>query len=68
MLAHRMKWNTTMRLGMIFLIMSNLTAYFLKPNAYLHEGATDALKGLVFGIAIGFLLLSVWVKGHRATE
>jgi len=51
-----------MQFGMTFLIVAMLAQYFMHPTAAIGESATDAMKGLLFGLAIGFNLLSVRKK------
>ncbi len=45
--------STFVRIGMSFLIVAMLALRFLRPNSFLSEGAADAVKGLLMGIAIG---------------
>ena len=57
--------NVVLRLGMMFLILAGLANRFLHPTASFSEGMTDGIKGLLYGLSIGFMLLSVWRRGRR---
>ena len=59
--------NLVMRLGMAFLIVAMLANYFLHPGARFSEGLTDGLKGLLYGLSIGLLLLSVRLKTRKSS-
>jgi hypothetical protein len=59
--------NVVRRLGMISLILATLANRFLHGSAHLGENFTDGLKGVLYGLAIGFLLLSVWRRGPRCS-
>lgn len=48
-----------MRIGLIFLLAASLWRWFVEPNAFLPEGLRDGILGLLFGISITCLLLSV---------
>jgi hypothetical protein len=56
-----------MRCGMEFLILASLANYFLHPATRFSQGATDGMKGLLYGISIGLLLLSVWRRGRKSS-
>jgi hypothetical protein len=55
----------TLRIGMFFLILANLSRYFLHPGNGLSEDWTDGITGLFYGLAIATLLLSV-IRRRRA--
>lgn len=57
--AHLKDPCNTLRIGMFFLILANLSRYFLKPGGVLTEDWTDGLTGLFYGLSIALLLLSV---------
>lgn len=57
--------NVTLRLGLVFLIVAMLAARFLHPMPHLSEDSADAIKGLLYGLAIGFMLLSVYLRGRN---
>ena len=50
---------TAMRAGMSALILASFTRWFLRPSARLGPDVVDAAMGLLYGVAIGCLLLSV---------
>ena len=56
---------TTMRVGMSFLILASLARWFLRPSAGLPESVVDGTTGLLYGVAIACLLLSVALRGRR---
>ncbi len=58
----------TMFFGMTFLVVAMLAQRFMHPTAAIGEGATDAMKGLLFGLSIGFNLLSVRRKCVEAKQ
>jgi len=59
--------NLVMRLGLMCLIIALLANRFLHPTAYLSDGWTDATKGLLYGLAIGLMLLSVYRRARRSS-
>ena len=57
-----------MTLGLIFLALANLWPRFLYPtwwSAHLGVDLIDGLRGLLFGIAFGLLLLTAMLNGRR---
>jgi len=54
--------------GMTFLVVAMLAQRFMHPTAAIGEGATDAMKGLLLGLSIGFNLLSVRKKCVEAKQ
>ena len=52
---------STMRLGLVFLILANVFLFFLRPGRYPSDFG-DGIAGLLMGFAIGLLGLSVWLK------
>jgi hypothetical protein len=63
-----MDYKRTMFFGMTFLVIAMLAQRFMHPTAAIGEGATDAMKGLLFGLSIGFNLLSVRKKCIEAKQ
>jgi hypothetical protein len=57
---------TTMRLGFLFLIFANIALYLVRPGRYPSD-LGDGFAGLLMGIAIGLLGLTVWLKSGRGT-
>jgi hypothetical protein len=54
-----------MRLGMLFLIFASLWHWLVRPTARFSEGLVDGIAGLLNGIAIGLLLLSIRRRGRQ---
>ncbi len=68
-LRQRMKDpKVVLQLGLIFLVLASLAARFLHPSARLDESFTDGVKGLLYGLAIGFMLLSVHRRARRRSN
>src|SRR5260221_13803288 len=57
--------NTMMRIGMAFLLIANVARYFLRPTSAISQGWIDGSVGLLFGLAIGSLLLSLRRRSRR---
>ena len=56
--------HTVQRVGLVFLILAGLSRWFLHLNAALSEQFVDGANGLLSGLAIGFLLMSVLMKNR----
>lgn len=56
---------TLMMLGMLFLVVANFAARFLPRLTHLSPDAVDGAQGFFIGMAIGLLLLSMWIGRHR---
>ena len=54
--------------GMVFLVLGLVWHWFVHPSASISETAVDGLGGLWYGIAIGFLMVSLWRKGLRRSD
>ncbi len=50
---------TLMSIGMLALILGNISHYFFHPGAAFSQNFVDAFTGLWFGISIGCNLLSL---------
>jgi len=55
---------TVQRLGLVFLILAGLSRWFFQVNAAFSEQFVDGANGLLSGLAIGFLLMSVLLKSR----
>ena len=55
-------FNRVTIVGLVFLIIANLAQYFLPKSGTLSESTTDLANGLLFGLAIGSLLLGIWMS------
>jgi hypothetical protein len=54
--------NTVMRIGMVFLILASCARYFFRAMPQLGDAWTGGLTGLLYGLAIGTLLLSIRLR------
>ena len=61
-------YSVVFRGGLLFLILANLSRRFFHPGATFSEGFVDAFTGLLFGLAIGLLLLSVSMKRRQRSD
>jgi len=62
------KWKnpkTTMFLGMVFLSLALISLRLTHFSAMVGEGWADGLRGVLFGMAIGFNLWSVRLAKQR---
>jgi peptidoglycan/LPS O-acetylase OafA/YrhL len=55
-------FNRVTVVGLVFLIIANLAQYFLPKSGAFSEGTTDLANGFLFGLAIGSLLLGIWMS------
>ena len=53
------------RTGLAFLILASLSKWFLRPGAGLSDAWTDGITGLLYGVAIGFMLLGIWRNSRQ---
>jgi hypothetical protein len=60
--------NVVMRLGMVFFLLALAANYFVHPTPRFSEGLADGLKGMLYGLAIGFMLLSVRLRARGCTS
>jgi hypothetical protein len=58
---------TVTRIGLVTLILANLSRWFLHPTARLAENLTDGTTGFLFGVSIACLLLGI-VMNHRRSQ
>lgn len=57
--------NLVMRIGLMLLIVAILANRFIQPAAIVNDGWTDGIKGLLYGLSIGFMLLSIHRRARR---
>jgi len=51
-----------MQIGYVFLILASLTRWMLHPGPGLPQNLVDGITGLMYGVAIGALLMGLWKK------
>ena len=51
--------------GLVFLALANVTRVVLERHSSLAEDPRDGIVGLLFGVAFGCLILTIWT-GRRA--
>jgi hypothetical protein len=59
---------TLIRLGFVFVILSGLSRWFLPPMPGFSENLVDGTRGLLLGLAIGFLLFGTWRNGRGRSD
>ena len=57
-----------LRVGLVALILASMSRLYLRPVAGLSEGAVDGATGVLYGIAIGGMLMSLWLRRGRGTS
>jgi hypothetical protein len=59
-LGNRLKDRSSlMRIGLVCLLLGNVSHWFLHPTATFGQGLVDATFGLLMGISIGCILASL---------
>jgi hypothetical protein len=61
---HATQSNRIMLTGMAFLVAANIFHRFVQPTVRLSENLLDGGYGLLYGVAIGCLCLSVWRRNR----
>ena len=59
-LQRRQPFNRTLCIGLMLLAVANVVRLLLERHSSLPEGPRDGLFGLLFGLAIGCILLGIW--------
>jgi hypothetical protein len=54
--------------GYVALIVASLGQWFLRPGPHFGAAAVDGAKGLLYGIAIGALLLGMWRRRQSTAD
>lgn len=57
--------NQTFRLGLIALLVALVAKWVLERHTTMADGPRDLLLGVLFGIAIGCMLLGLWRMKRR---
>jgi hypothetical protein len=60
------KRDVVMMVGMVFLILANVAQLVFRHTPAVNEDLTDLIRGLLFGLAIGTLLVAIRRNSHRA--
>jgi hypothetical protein len=58
--------SAVMRTGMLFLAVGMLSLRFLPRWRGIDTNLADGVSGVLYGMAIAMLLLSVWMRRRRA--
>ena len=65
LLGHRWTTTSTMfRAGSLFLVAASLWKWFVHPSASFGDGPVDGITGLLYGISIASLLMSIRRKAR----
>lgn len=56
--------DTMMRIGLVCLVLANLSHFFLRPGGRLGQDLVDGVFGLLIGLTIGCLLVSIRRRGR----
>jgi hypothetical protein len=60
LLRRKRPFNRTMLLGMFLMACANVVRFVLERHTAMPEDPRDAFVGLLYGLAIGSLLLGLW--------
>lgn len=60
--------SVVLRLGLIALIVANVSQYLIQRSGALKPDTADALTGFLFGLAIGCLLLATFMKRKLSAQ
>jgi hypothetical protein len=60
LLGRKRPFNRTTFLGLALMAQANIARWVLDRHSSLPEDPRDAIVGLLYGLAIGCLLLGVW--------
>jgi hypothetical protein len=58
------RFNRTLRIGLLFLLIASAGKFMLENHSAMPDGPRDGIVGLLYGIAIGCMLLGL----HRMTR
>ena len=61
-------FNPLMTLGLVLLVVANVTSYLLKRGGNLSESVVDGTSGFLFGVAIAVLLLSISISVRQIRQ
>ena len=66
-LQRRQPFNRTLRIGMMLMAVTNVVKFVLERHSSMPEGPRDGIFGVLFGLAIGCMLLGIWRMRHAGT-
>jgi hypothetical protein len=61
------RFHPLMMAGLIFLVLGSLSLRF-KPHTTTGQDIGDAVSGLLYGLAIGCMVLGIWKSGRRPND
>jgi hypothetical protein len=54
--------------GLVFLTLANVSQLIFRHTPSIGEDLVDGIRGLLFGVAIGSLLVAIWRNGRAASR
>ena len=63
-LQRRQPFNRTLCIGLMLMPIANVVRMLLERHSSMPEGARDGVFGLLYGLAIGCMLLGLWRMRH----
>ena len=63
-LQRRQPFNRTLCIGLMLLLVANFVRWLLEHHSSMPEDPRDGIFGLLFGLAIGCMLLGIWRMRH----
>ncbi len=63
----RQRPESLLKMGYAALIVASAAQWFLRPGPHFGAAAVDGAKGLLYGIAIGALLLGMRRRGRQSS-
>jgi hypothetical protein len=59
---------STLRIGLFFLILANLSRWFARPGSGISQDWADGIMGLFYGLAFSLILLSLRRRGRGTSQ
>jgi hypothetical protein len=66
MIGRNRPFNRTIFFGLVLLAQANIFRWVLERHSRLPEDPRDAIVGLLYGLAIGCLVLGIWRMNRRS--
>ena len=60
----RLSYRVTFTLGLVFLVISSVTRLVFERRLHVSDHIGDPILGVLYGISIGFLMVSVITKSR----